>query len=229
MSAAKRQRLDRLHIDGFQVYKGLIQVDPTVTTDLLRQQASGRGHVIFNGVADNTTARGDSKRGQFAIGKSQVIKSWLAKASAIIAQIKPDYQPACWRVVDSLPGCQEQPPHTDNRPFPGLSDEQVPLALLVAVMPKTKLIVWPGSINLTSNPTLAADRAPIQRAVLSMDIGDVCIFRGDLVHAGAAYDEKHIRVHAFLDSPSHDRRPNETYLIDDREAVPEAIRRIICK
>jgi len=39
------------------------------------------------------------------------------------------------------------------------------------------------------------------------------IFRGDLVHAGAGYNDENIRLHVYLDSYLCPREPNRTYII----------------
>ena len=51
----------------------------------------------------------------------------------------------------------------------------------------------------------AAGEAPL---LVELELGDMLLWRGDLVHAGAGYDVEHVRVHAYIDTPSHIyRRP----------------------
>ena len=47
--------------------------------------------------------------------------------------------------------------------------------------------------------------------------GDVIIFRGDLVHAGAEYYSENVRLHAYIDSVKYKREKNITYIpkLDD--------------
>lgn len=46
---------------------------------------------------------------------------------------------------------------------------------------------------------------------ISMNQGDLLLFRGDLVHGGAAYDQANYRIHCFLDYEY--RTPNRTWSI----------------
>jgi hypothetical protein len=115
-------------------------------------------------------------------------------------------------VIQSVTGCQEQPAHTDYEPQPGLGCEQIPLALLLAVMPDTKLHVWPCSINLNVDANRITE--PILKHTLELQPGDAILFRGDLIHAGAAYDMEHLRMHCYLDSNTTKRATNSTWLID---------------
>jgi hypothetical protein len=50
-----------------------------------------------------------------------------------------------------------------------------------------------------------AGEAPL---LVELELGDMLVWRGDLVHAGAGYDVEHVRVHAYIDTPDHIyRRP----------------------
>ena len=50
-----------------------------------------------------------------------------------------------------------------------------------------------------------AAEAPL---LVELELGDMLVWRGDLVHAGAGYDVEHVRVHAYIDTPDHIyRRP----------------------
>ena len=80
-------------------------------------------------------------------------------------------------------------------------------------MPGTKINVWPNSIRLIyTDPQFLPHRA-IQMKTLELNPGDIFVFRGDLVHAGAAYDKENFRIHCFLDSDCVLRDPNKTFLI----------------
>ena len=48
---------------------------------------------------------------------------------------------------------------------------------------------------------------------IPLNAGDVLVFRGDLIHAGAAYDARNVRIHCYIDSLSapEPRDPTETY------------------
>jgi len=119
-------------------------------------------------------------------------------------------------VLRSEAGCQAQLPHTDHfqRP-PHLSPEEpwydwscfdstnIPLGCLVALEDDTFLDVWPEAIRF--------DQTRVSQChILRLKRGDVVLFRGDLVHAGAAFDKLNVRVHCYLE-PKHGsyERPKE--------------------
>jgi len=90
-----------------------------------------------------------------------------------------------------------QPAHSDSpEPLPpsslaDIADADFPLSALLAVQPMTKLWIFPNGCD-DPNPML-----------LRLAVGDMLVWRGDLVHAGAGYAEEHVRVHAYVDPPSH--------------------------
>ena len=58
-----------------------------------------------------------------------------------------------------------------------------------------------------------------EEEIISMKAGDVLLFRGDLVHAGAAYEDTNIRVHAYVDvniNGTVTRTRNQTTLVQMR-------------
>ena len=46
---------------------------------------------------------------------------------------------------------------------------------------------------------------------MRLDPGDILVFDGDLEHAGAAYTDSNIRLHAYLDVSEYTRTPDSTY------------------
>lgn len=97
-----------------------------------------------------------------------------------------------------------QPAHSDApEPADGalaeLHDDDVPLSALLAIQPRTCLWVFPDGC-----PGTGGDGG----VLLSLDEGDMLVWRGDLVHAGAGYAETHYRIHAYVDPPPERyRRP----------------------
>lgn len=59
------------------------------------------------------------------------------------------------------------------------SDEKMPLACLVALMDDTAFDVWPGAIRFDES-------RKIKSLQERLNAGDMLVFRGDLVHGGAA-------------------------------------------
>ena len=49
---------------------------------------------------------------------------------------------------------------------------------------------------------------------VQLEAGDILLFDGDVVHAGAAYAEKNTRLHVYLDLPGvAEHEANGTYLV----------------
>ena len=91
-----------------------------------------------------------------------------------------------------------QPPHSDSPAAPegmpqlaDLDHANVPLSVLLAIMPGTKLWIFPNGCD-----------APDDAFVVHLEVGEMMAWRGDLVHAGAGYASEHVRVHAYVDPPS---------------------------
>lgn len=113
-------------------------------------------------------------------------------------------------------GCAEQTVHTDFDPNKKYNDDGIaqgyPLGCLLALESGTKLVVWPGSNNFDTEKTYL-------RTEVTLNAGDVLLFRADLLHAGAAYDQSNIRVHCFLDRRAYKRTENKTYRMDEYNNV----------
>ena len=98
-------------------------------------------------------------------------------------------------VLHSYAGCAEQPLHCDYNPDALTTTRRLPLAVLVALQDGTQLV------------TGAKDS-------LHLEAGDVLIFTGNFVHAGAAYPmTENTRVHFYIESDTVPRVQNETYLV----------------
>jgi hypothetical protein len=52
--------------------------------------------------------------------------------------------------------------------------------------------VWPGAIRFDASRKFKPMKVRLQA-------GDVLIFRGDLVHAGAGVEKANVRLHAYMD------------------------------
>ena len=215
---SKRQCLSALHTEGYSIYRNFIECPNTVLADLQRQ--SSRAEAIFNGINNGSVAKGDGKRRQFRLGRSKVMQPFEATLDRKLTRLST-HGHSTWVVIQSKAGCEEQPAHTDYAPQAGLSDDQMPLALLLAVMPNTRLHVWPRSIRLTADSSGTVE--PIAKQTIELEPGDAVLFRGDLVHAGAAYGEDNIRMHCYLPSAEIKRPSNSTWLVDTDPVLRAAI------
>jgi hypothetical protein len=75
------------------------------------------------------------------------------------------------------------------------------LAMIVALEDNTPLHIYPF------------DKGGVRETII-LNAGDRVVFRGDLIHCGAAYDKRNVRIHCFLDSTAPtvvQRDPDDTF------------------
>ena len=98
-------------------------------------------------------------------------------------------------VLHSSPMCKQQPWHYDYDPEEVRAASIKPLGVLVALQDNT--------------------RFETRRKTHILSRGDVLVFRGDVVHAGAAYDTENTRMHTYLDVDAVKRPTNRTWFAID--------------
>ena len=208
-----------LHTNGFQVYPGGASVTD-ILLQKLRQHAQGKSRRIFN--HNEQDKRDDSKRRQCNCPTKNKDYQVFDRAirEFVAAKVNTSLSPENPVILHSRPGCQPQAAHCDYEPNQHLKackDSQIPLALVVCLMPNTTLRVWPKSHRLVTGNS---ECTSIECQKLSLTPGDIVVFRGDLVHAGSEYEQENFRVHYYLDSPLVPREKNRTWLIA-KQASPE--------
>jgi len=205
---------NELHTQGYQIYKNTFNFSEEFLNEIFEQSKGCK--TIFN---YNNNKKEDYKRKMRDLSqKRKCVKSFVDETMDMLSEIAPQLNPNTWVILKSLPGCQAQAAHTDYLPNDDLkrtTDETIPLLAIISLMNGTKIDVWPNSIRLiTKGPMLEGfhpknSHTPVQsiktiqdnKKVEYLDKGDMLIFRGDLIHAGSAYDEENIRLHVYLDSP----------------------------
>lgn len=192
-----------LHEVGFEVIR--LPFEPTTRARRSLRECLARAQPIFN--YNEKAARDDGKRLQVSVPRDG--SRALAMLRDGVASVVPRGH-VCgeWVALLSEPGCQRQHPHCDYNPdvVRHLRDEHMPLAAVVGVEPGTRLIVWPGCIR---------GRVPgegDEGTTVAIEPGTALLFRGDLVHAGAAYEHANARLHVYVDHPATQREADRTYL-----------------
>lgn len=155
--------------------------------DILRMQAClRRGRSIFNP---------DEKRLQAAVRKSDPLCAKIAQRLRRLRLLKTR-RVSSVVALHSKVGCQRQNWHYDYDPDALRGRRVKPLGMILALEDGTKFETLKGTQYLSR--------------------GDILLFDGDLIHAGAAYDEApNTRVHAYIDTKDVKRAPNRTYLATD--------------
>eukprot|EP00966_Prymnesium_polylepis_P306041 7072282-Prymnesium_polylepis.2 len=96
-------------------------------------------------------------------------------------------QPRHWDVPDN-----QDEGHLEYLNLPATD---VPLSVMVAIELGAKLWIYPDGCDSDEEMAL----------LVELDVCDVLVWRGDLVHAGAGYGVDHYRIHAYVDSPFFNR------------------------
>lgn len=207
-------QIKELHTIGYTIFRAAFE--PASLLTAVKKQAS-RARPIFN--HNETMAGNDRKRLQCNLKVTAQIKMSLHTIEAFVTKtLQSPHHFSPWVLLHSLPGCRDQANHVDYVPAPDLaaaSDEQMPLAVLVSLMPDTHLHVYDRSIRLSTTAPASLGKKRINRKTVSLGAGDILVFRGDLVHAGSGYEKDNYRLHAYMDSEYVYRTPNRTWLIKE--------------
>lgn len=167
----------------------------------------------FGGGPDYPQVANDKKRHQTHLtpNSSDMRSTWSMLRRFIASKLGKHYIARTPVSIRSLAGCLAQHHHTDHdwKKLAAIPDHLVPLALLTAISDTSRLLVWPNSIKCNIP---AASTPPVE---LILEPGDILIFRGDLLHAGAAYPDDNYRLHVFIDPGSESpylREKDVTYI-----------------
>jgi hypothetical protein len=202
----------QLHAAGFQVMPALMAdcIDDNLISNC-KTRCEQEGEVIFNNVKKADSRNNDKKRVQVPTDNAPFKNALVNRLARDFPHHKVDSMVA----LLSKPGCKAQLAHTDYTPatLSNATDQNMPFACLVALVDGTPFDVWPGAIRFD----FARSYKPMK---VKLNKGDVLIFRGDLVHAGAACGEVgNVRIHAYLDAvgvkrPKHGDGVEETHFIE---------------
>ncbi len=91
--------------------------------------------------------------------------------------------------------------------------QKIPVVVLTAIMDNTYIDVWENSHNwMRLNDDQKFD-PPVVKKTVNLKKGQICVLRGDVIHAGSAYAEENIRIYSFYDSYVVLPPKNKVYLI----------------
>lgn len=198
-----------LHTDGYEIIHNALILDER-DVEKVQNYAQKRATCIFNhnSLLDR---KQDYKRKQAFLPRRCAPKL-QEQIHSILREKYPYLYPKDMAVLHSKPGCQQQNPHCDyefeNQDFTGLKNFHIPLGCVISIMANTRLEVWPRSMCVSSRQLC---NETFLRKTLFLEAGDIVVFRGDLTHAGSAYQEDNYRLHTYLDSPDVMRSHNKTW------------------
>ena len=217
-----------LHVTcGYTVYPKAINV-PICVWEKCCVIANEEARLIFNGGAPShhtdTEDAGDGKRSQAELDhnlslRPKVVQQLCSRIKAYLNKHYPNHTPRDFVILRSDKGCEDQPAHMDYTPSDTkhvTNDEEMPLACVLCLEEGTMFDVWPWAFgpDFWSSPFT---RYPNLR--LALNVGDLLVFRGDLVHAGAGYNHDNIRLHCYMDHKSTKRTHNVTFYLDQDSRI----------
>ncbi len=220
----EQTNLEQLHTDGYVHIKKAIKISNDIHDECITQ-SNKKSSAIFN--HNELMSKNDKKRKQTNLStKKQNMKNFIKNTNEYLkTNINSKLDINNWVIIKSLPNCHGQAAHCDYAQVGNIMNVQndlMPLSVIIALQPDTKLDVWPKSIR---NSKIKMPKQ-INKLTLNINTGDMIVFRGDLVHAGSEYDKENYRLHAFMDSSKVPRTNNRTWLIA-RHADGEMKKRII--
>lgn len=216
-----------LNTHGFQVFPRLMK--DCVTDDLIakcKTQCEQEGEAVFNNSKRPDGRLNDKKRLQLSVDQIKCVEMMRCKTvlTKRLTPLFPRHKVDAMVALLSLPGCKAQLEHTDlsqstlAKVLLPEHDEQMPLACMIALTDGTLLDVWPGAIRFGTS-------RKFKHMQVKLRAGDVLVFRGDLVHGGAAVNDANVRIHAYLDvvdgvvRPKHKDGVEETHFMCDEEHI----------
>jgi hypothetical protein len=94
--------------------------------------------------------------------------------------------------------------------------QKIPVVVLTAIMDNTCIDVWENSHNwMMLNDNQKFDPQIVKKTV-NLKKGQICVLRGDTIHAGASYAAENIRIYTFYDSYVVLPPKNKVYLIGNQ-------------
>jgi hypothetical protein len=192
---------------GYAVYKGAV-CEETLRS-WVESMVAGKYefHSIFNHTGFDVEGDTEKRRQQAFLAPSLTQR--------LFGKFQQDHFPNL-KLADavlllSLPGCKQQMFHADyvvTKKLMAVPKEHYPMGVLLALEDNTRLVMREGAFGVHYD---ACDTNIVE---VTLNVGDALVFRADQIHAGAAYDECNMRVHAFLDSPIHRRPANQTFILE---------------
>ena len=88
--------------------------------------------------------------------------------------------------------------------------------MLVSIMDDTTIDIWENSHNWMRLHDNESFDKPVAKKTICLEKGQICILRGDVIHAGTGYTKENIRLYSFYDSYSVMPNNNKVYIIDGK-------------
>ena len=144
------------------------------------------------------------------------------KAVATIKNVHLDDFPYYYYTIQLPDGTEKQTtitylsnlPETDDAAIARLN--KIPVIVLTAIMDNTSIHIWENSHNWMRLHDDQSFEPPVEKKTIILDRGQICVLRGDVIHAGTAYTKENIRMYSFYDSFHVLSNQNKVYSIGNK-------------
>lgn len=139
-----------------------------------------------------------------------------------VTNIHLDDYPDLYYTIQMPDGSEKQTTTTYLSYLPETEKEKVdktnkiPLIMLVSIMDDTTIDIWENSHNWMRLHDNESFDKPVAKKTICLEKGQICILRGDVIHAGTGYTKENIRLYSFYDSYSVMPNNNKVYIIDGK-------------
>lgn len=113
-------------------------------------------------------------------------------------------------------------PETENEK--NIRRAKIPLIVLISIMDNTVIDVWENSINWMKMADNDIFNPPIQKKTITLQSGQICVLRGDLIHAGSAYADENFRIYSFYNNYNILPDENKVHLFGNQTEWEKEIR-----
>lgn len=93
---------------------------------------------------------------------------------------------------------------------------KIPVIVLAAIMDNTSIDIWENSHNWMQLHDDQSFEPPAKKNTIILERGQICVLRGDVIHAGTAYTSENIRMYSFYDSFHVLSNENHVYSIGNK-------------
>lgn len=204
-----RARAD-LKLRGWAIVKSVVDTQDKDLKQYVANVEAQRLKPIFNSVSKR-----DKRRLQTVL-PPYTNEPWAQIVKDVIQTLTPGLTMVESALIHSAPGCTKQRRHTDYDSAAVAECEIKPYSLLIAISDEAKLHIYPreregGGGGEEGGNEGDEELKELKELTITLKPGDGILFRGDIMHAGAAYNDANTRLFAYLDSPEIERLPNATY------------------
>ena len=147
---------------------------------------------------DGNAIHGDNLRKQKNMSARHKLAQRLHKALQLARELE-GREVGAFNLLGSKAGCRQQHRHWDWDPasVDALND-RLPRGVVLACEDGARLVVF-------------RDVHDVEGQYVELNAGDVLLFDGDVLHAGALYEKDNLRVHVYLDVPALKHEPNASH------------------